>query len=325
MKILVVDDTEANRKLLAWMLEDEGHSVIEAVNGEEAVALFKEVAPDLVLMDVMMPVMDGFEATMAIKQYLGGSHIPIIFLTALTDDASLTKCLSIGGDDFLSKPINEQVLQAKIKAHTRIKELTEQLERQNRELTRFHHMTLREQTLAKTIFENALAASVFDSRNTRQYVSPAATFNGDLLLVSISPSGGLYALMADFTGHGLPAAIGALPASQAFLEASRKGASASSIAREVNARLEQFLPDDMFAAAAIAELNADGTRLTLWLGGMPDALLTDSNGKLKQKIPSSHMPLGILEDPEFEREAHILEVEFGDRLYLYTDGIPEAR
>lgn len=324
MKILVVDDTEANRKLLAWMLEDDGHEVIEAVNGQQAVELFKESEPDLVLMDVMMPVMDGFEATKAIKEYLGGNHVPIIFLTALSDDASLTKCLSIGGDDFLSKPINEQVLQAKINAHSRIKDLTEQLKLQNKELTRLHQFTLREHEIAKSVFENALAASILDSKNTRHYISPAATFNGDLLLVSISPSGGLYALMADFTGHGLPAAIGALPVSQTFLEAAQQGASVSSIAKEVNSTLEKFLPDDMFAAAAIAELNADGNRLSLWLGGMPDAVLTVPEGKLKQLIQSTHMPLGILEDNEFEREANIVEVNHGDRLYLYTDGIPES-
>lgn len=324
MKILVVDDTEANRKLLAWMLEDHGHEVIEAVNGQQAVDLFKESEPDLVLMDVMMPVMDGYEATQAIKQYLGGTHVPIIFLTALSDDASLTKCLSIGGDDFLSKPINEQVLQAKIKAHSRIKDLTEQLKRQNRELTKLHQFTLREHHIAQAVFESALNASILDSNNTRHYISPAATFNGDLLLVSISPSGGLYAIVADFTGHGLPAAIGALPVSQAFFDAAQQGASVSSIAKEVNRTLEKFLPDDMFAAAAIAELNSEGTRLTLWLGGMPDALLTDGNGKLKQQISSNHMPLGILEDEEFERDATIVKVAKGDRLFIYTDGIPES-
>lgn len=324
MKILVVDDTEANRRLLAWMLEDEGHSVQEAGNGEEAVALFKDTQPDLVLMDVMMPIMDGYEATQAIKEYLGDKHVPIIFLTALSDDASLTKCLAIGGDDFLSKPINEQVLQAKIKAHSRIKDLNEQLNRQNAKLTKLHQLTEREHRIAKTVFESALASSKLDDPNIRHYISPAATFNGDLLLAAYSPTGGLYTLMADFTGHGLPAAIGAVPLSQVFFDAAQQGASVSSIARELNRSLERFLPDDMFAAAAIAELNAEATRLTLWMGGMPDALLTDQQGKLLRTIQSAHMPLGILEDHEFERDPFVLEVNSGDRLYLYTDGIPEA-
>ncbi len=324
MKILVVDDTQANRKLLAWILEDQGHEVIEAVDGQQAVDLFKQERPDLVLMDVMMPVMDGYQATEAIKQYLGGTHVPIIFLTALSDDASLTKCLSIGGDDFLSKPINEQVLSAKINAHSRIKDLNEQLNSQNAELTKLHQLTMREHEIAKAVFESALAESILDSHNTRHYISPAASFNGDILLVSLSPSGGLYALMADFTGHGLPAAIGALPVSQTFFSAAEKGVSVSTMARELNLSLEKFLPDDMFAAAAIAELNADGTRLTLWIGGLPDVLHTDSHGKLKQKITSVHMPLGILDDGQFEREPILLEVDPDDRLYFYTDGIPES-
>lgn len=325
MKILVVDDTEANRKLLTWILEDDGHVVVEAKDGGQALELFKQQDIDLVLMDVMMPVMDGFEATQAIKEHLGGRHVPIIFLTALSDDASLAKCLSIGGDDFLSKPINEQVLQAKIKAHARIKDLNEQISERNRQLTRMHQLTQREHEIAKTVFDNALAASRVDCANIRQYISPATTFNGDLLLVSVSPSGGLYALLADFTGHGLPAALGAIPMSQTFFETTQQGASVSTIARALNKVLEKFLPDYMFAAAAIAELNAEGNRLSLWMGGMPEAYITDSHGRLKEQIHSTHMPLGVLQDDEFERNPYLLKVEIGDRLYLYTDGIPEAQ
>lgn len=324
MKILVVDDTEANRKLLAWILEDEGHEVAEATNGQEAIDMFMRNEPDLVLMDVMMPVMDGFEATAAIKHYLGERHVPIIFLTALSDDASLTKCLAIGGDDFLSKPINEQVLQAKIKAHTRIKDLNVQISAKNAELKRLHQRTMREHEIAKTVFENAFSRSFLDCKNTRFYVSPATTFNGDILLTAHSPSGGLYTLIADFTGHGLPAALGALPLSQSFFAGAGKGLSVSDIARELNRSLAKFLPDDMFAAATLVELNSEGTRLSMWSGGMPDAIITDSHGKLKQTLSAIHMPLGVLADHEFDRQVHMLDVDLDDRVYLYTDGIPEA-
>ena len=325
MHILVVDDTEANRKLLSWILEDDGHEVVEASDGQEAVDLFKKNEPDMVLMDVMMPVMDGYEATIAIKEYLGENrHVPIIFLTALSDDASLAKCLSIGGDDFLSKPINEQVLQAKIKAHSRIRELNEQISSKNEELNRLHAHTMREHEIAKTVFERAMAASLQDCSNTRHYVSAATTFNGDLLLTAPSPSGGLYTLLCDFTGHGLPAAIGALPVSQIFYDMTNVGRAISDIAREINRALEKFLPDDMFAVAAITELNSEGNRLSLWSGGLPDILVTDESGKLKYKIQSTHMPLGVLDDNEFERDVTIYDMDPEDRVYIYSDGIPEA-
>lgn len=324
MNILIVDDTEANRKLLSWILEDDGHTVIEAVNGQEGVDIFKSESPDLVLMDVMMPIMDGFEATKTIREYLGDTHVPIIFLTALSDDASLAKCLSIGGDDFLSKPINEQVLQAKIKAHSRIRDLNEELNNQKVELEKLHLLTEREHEIAKSVFEKAMGASLRDCTNTRHYISPATTFNGDILLSAPSPSGGLYVILADFTGHGLPAAIGALPLSQTFYDCTVAGDSVSDIARKLNRSLEGFLPDFMFAAAAVLEMNGDGSRVTFWAGGLPDILITDSEGKLKETIISSHMPLGVLEDSEFEREVTIRHPEPGDRFYVYTDGITES-
>lgn len=123
MKILVVDDQSANRAILQFLLEDEGHEVIEAKDGQEALDLYQEYDIDLVLMDVMMPVMDGLEATQKIKAIqTDGNHVPVIFLTAQDDDKVLTKCLQSGGDDFLAKPYNEVVLKAKITVHGRIRE-----------------------------------------------------------------------------------------------------------------------------------------------------------------------------------------------------------
>ncbi len=325
MKILVVDDTEDNREMLSFILEMDGHEVIEACNGQEGVDAVKNSPPDLILMDVLMPVMDGFEATSTIREYLGDTYIPILFLTGLSDDETLSKCLSIGGDDFLYKPISNQVLRAKISAHGRVKELTEQLNKQNDVLTRLHNQTEHEHEIAKTVFERAMGVSLKDCANTRSFISSAATFCGDILLTSISPAGSLYVLLADITGHGLPAAIGALPVSQLFFESTATGESVSEIARKMNNILDHFLPEEMFAAAIIFELNATGTRGTIWCGGLPDILLTDATGNLKEAIRSQHMALGIYSDNDFKRDVIVRQFELGDRLYFYTDGITEAK
>ncbi|MFT5162802.1 MAG: CheY-like chemotaxis protein [Alteromonadaceae bacterium] len=324
MKILVVDDTDENREMLAFILEMDGHVVTEALNGLEALEAVKRDLPDLVLMDVLMPIMDGFESTVAIRKYLGDIYIPILFLTGLSDDETLSKCLTIGGDDFLYKPISNQVLRAKIKSHGRVRELTEQLNRQNEELVRLNDQTEREHEIAKTVFERAIGVSLKDCHNTRSFMSPAATFCGDILLTSISPAGSLYVLMADITGHGLPAAIGALPMSQLFIESTAVGDSVSEIARKMNNTLDNFLPEEMFAAATIVELNAAGTRCTIWTGGLPDILITDATGNLKDTIKSQHMALGIYSHEDFKRDVIIKQFELGDRLYMYTDGITES-
>jgi len=122
MKVLVVDDHAYNRELLGFMLEDDGHSVEYAKDGVDAcnkVDSDSDIA--LVLMDVMMPVMDGLDATRKIKSSIEDRFLPILFVTALDNEKNITDCLEAGGDDFLPKPINENILLAKVKAHSRSK------------------------------------------------------------------------------------------------------------------------------------------------------------------------------------------------------------
>lgn len=326
MKILLVDDNDDNRTVLCMVLTSDGHEVLQAANGQEGVDIFKEESPDLVLMDLRMPVMDGLAATKLIKEHHNDQlHVPILFLTGQSDDQTLSECLAIGGDDFLYKPISTQVLRAKIKAHARIRELNSQLNDQKDELTRLYDNMLHEQELAKTVFQRAMKASVKENANIRHVISPASIFSGDIVLSAYSPSGGIYVLVADFTGHGLPAAIGGLPVSQIFYEAAASGDCVSDIARKLNKTLESFLPDEMFAAAAILEMNAAGSRVTVWTGGMPNILVSNSNGHLKEIIKSQHVPLGIASDEDFKREVIINNVARGDKIYICTDGIIEAK
>lgn len=123
MNILIIDDTETNRLVLGAMLEKDGHVVSETTNGYEGVALLEREQPDLGIMDIVMPVMDGYRATTLIKQRSGGRFVPVIFLTAVTDETELAKGIAPSGDDFLTKPYSHVLLRAKIQALNRIREL----------------------------------------------------------------------------------------------------------------------------------------------------------------------------------------------------------
>lgn len=116
MKVLAVDDNRTNLHILQVFLKKLGHQVILAENGEEAVRRFESDAPDLVLLDIMMPVMDGFEAARRIKAMRRERWTPIIFLSALNRDENLVEGLEAGGDDYLTKPINFVVLEAKLRS-----------------------------------------------------------------------------------------------------------------------------------------------------------------------------------------------------------------
>ncbi|MES2770447.1 MAG: SpoIIE family protein phosphatase [Pseudomonadota bacterium] len=114
LRILVVDDNKTNLQMLLVFLKKLGHQTISAENGEEAVQFSAAQKPDLILLDIMMPVMDGFEAARQIRAQASDRWVPIIFLSALDRNENLVSGLDAGGDDFMSKPINFVVLEAKV-------------------------------------------------------------------------------------------------------------------------------------------------------------------------------------------------------------------
>ncbi len=323
---MIVDDQATNRAILVWLLEDEGHEVIEASDGKEAIELYNQHDINVLLMDVMMPVMDGLESTKRIKAIQSdGNYVPIIFLTAQDDDKALSQCLGSGGDDFLVKPYNDTVLKSKMAAHMRIRELTKVITQKNQELTLHNSRWQREQDIVSHIFSKALEHNLSDCSSLRSHIAPASTFNGDILLSAPSPSGGLYVFLGDFTGHGLGASIGTLPIVHSFDQLALRHLSVGEIAFEFNKMLSSMLPDYMFCCASILELNAAGDSLQMWMGGLPDAYLIDKNGALKETICSANMPLGIdHDDEEFNKGFEVKQLKEGERIIFFTDGIIEA-
>lgn len=324
MRILVVDDQPLNCTLLRAMLEQQHYEVVVASNGMEAVKIVEEQVVDIVLLDVMMPIMDGFETAPLIKKLAGEVYLPIIFITALEDHASFEKCLAVGGDDFIHKPFDRIILSAKIKAHARTRKLSQEANEQKKLLEYHYNQTEREHEIVEHIFQNALNDQGAFPSHCDYHLSPASMFNGDMFLLARSPMGGLYCMLGDFTGHGLAAAVGALPASRVFYTMVNKGMSVSDIAEEMNSLLYNLLPGNMFCAATILELSESGKSLSLWLGGLPDAYLVDHDGRIVRTIESQHMALGILDDEEFERNIVHLEVSSSMRLLFATDGVIET-
>ncbi len=125
-RVLVVDDILPNVKLLEAKLTSEYYDVITASNGQEALDLVEQDNPDLILLDVMMPGMDGFEVCTRIKQDPKKAHIPVVMVTALTDTEDKVRGLESGADDFLSKPINDTALMARVRSLVRLKMTTDE-------------------------------------------------------------------------------------------------------------------------------------------------------------------------------------------------------
>lgn len=137
-KILVVDDTPKNVKLLADLLSVKGYSVTTASSGHEALAQIKTDLPDLVLLDVVMPEMSGYEVCREIRNDGATAMLPVIMVTALDPGEERIKGLDAGADDFLTKPINQAELLARVRSLLRIKELHDQVQTQAAELSEWN-------------------------------------------------------------------------------------------------------------------------------------------------------------------------------------------
>ncbi|MDD2060770.1 fused response regulator/phosphatase [Pseudomonas sp. GD03860] len=324
LTVLIAEDGAADRLLLARIVSKQGHAVITAENGEQAVALFAEQRPQVVLLDALMPVMDGFEAARRIKALAGETLVPIIFLTSLSEEEALVRCLEAGGDDFLAKPYSPVILGAKIKAMDRLRRLQATVLEQRDQITRHHHHLLNEQRVAKAVFDKVAHAGCLSAPNIRYLQSPYALFNGDLLLAAFTPSGDMHVMLGDFTGHGLPAAVGAMPLAEVFYGMTAKGYGLAETLREMNAKLKRILPVDMFCCALLLNLNFQRRVVEVWNGGMPDGYLLPANAGAPLPLVSRHLPLGILAPERFDDSTQVLPLGVGERLFLLSDGVVDT-
>jgi len=318
LKILVTDDDFVNRMILGGMLIPAGHEVIEAVNGKEAVELFEKERPDLVLMDVMMPVMDGYEAVRLIKQKSADRFVPVIYLTAITDEEGLVKCVDAGGDDFLTKPYNHVILMSKIRVMSRL--ITQYRMIQDHQLE-----TQKEQQAAARVFGQMIDRGSLDDPCLTYIHSSMSLFNGDALLAFEQPDGSLNVLLGDAMGHGLPAALGAYPVVDIFYQMSRKGISPKEMIITINDKLKEILPVEFFVCMALVNISSDRTEAQVWNAGLPEVVVYRADAaEISDQIRPTLLPMGINHSSSLNMEPVVVKLAHGDRIFVYSDGIIEA-
>ncbi|HET8848329.1 MAG TPA: SpoIIE family protein phosphatase [Marinobacter sp.] len=325
LHILVVDDDPTTRVLLASFLRQEGHTVAMAENGQEALLLFeRDRAFDLFIIDVTMPVMDGLTLSQALKARLE-RWVPIILISANAEERSQVLGLDVGADYYLTKPVSFPLLRANVRASQRIASLQRELETTNDSLVNYFNRINADNDLARELLDRILYQSEENDTSARYIISPAGDFSGDMIISTRSPAQRYYSMIADATGHGLPAAITLMPAVETFTRLARDGYSLETIVRELNTRLRESLPRGRFVAATLIMVEPHTHRLEIWNGGSPAAYLIDNTERtIIKQFPARHPPLGVLADDDFDVriQSHAHRAEY--TLVACTDGVVEA-
>jgi DNA-binding response OmpR family regulator len=314
---LVVDDDPAGRAFLRALLKRAGYAVEIAVSGEDALERFVPGEYDVVFMDVMMPGIDGIETTRRLKARAGDTFTPVIFVTGADDEDCLVRAIDAGGDDFLTKPVTPGVLLAKLSAMERIRAV-------HARTRALYARLVEDQEMAREVFDRAVGADGATSASLCACLVPAEVFSGDLLLSAISPEGRLFVLFGDFTGHGLAAALGGLPAAHTFRGMVANDFAPEEIMVALNERIAEVLPRGHFLAASLVCVDPGLKAVRVVNCGMPPLLLRAADGRVRARIESGCFSLGIMLDAPILGAFRDLPIEAGESLVLASDGVTEA-
>lgn len=331
--ILVVDDDPDNLEYLGAILKPEGYSVALAENGKEALDRIRDQTPDVVIMDVCMPEMDGIEACQVIKSEFRDQLIQVMLLTGLKDTGSKVLGLDSGADEYLTKPPNRDEILARVRALLRIRDLQNGLYRANLELQR----TNQELALAKKRIDAELQIvgdiqrsflpQVFPEHPELEFASfyePSAQAGGDYYdVIEISRSRwGL--LMADVTGHGTPASVVMAITHLLMNSVVNTFRHPSTALKVINEELNAHLAPTFYVTMFYGVLDLDHMQLTHSSAGHDTMLLHRArDSEVEELKTDSGFPLKLVESDEYDEK--VTPLERGDRLVLFTDGIVEMR
>jgi two-component system, HptB-dependent secretion and biofilm response regulator len=293
------------------------YSIRVANSGARALEILEQVPDvDLILLDVLMPDLDGFETCRRIKAHPQWRRIPLIFLTALNQEGHEITGLALGAVDYLSKPIIPDLLRARLATHLELARIRIELQQRLDELSE-------ERALIEDIIVRLRLDRTFDERHLRHLMCPVERTSGDLCLAAWTPDGRQRVLVGDFTGHGLTAAMAGPLVKQLFYRQCADAVALDTLIATLDRQLHEQLPTGRFMAAQVLEVSADRRLLQFMNAGMPEGLLVSPQGDITL-LAARSLALGIAPDVAAPDRLQTLEVETGTRLLLASDGLVEA-
>jgi phosphoserine phosphatase RsbU/P len=315
--ILLVDDNPTNLQVLFQTLDDVGCKLLVAKNGETALSIAGKAQPDLILLDIMMPGIDGYEVCRQLKSVPTTTDIPIIFLSALGDTEDKVKGLQLGAVDYITKPFQPDEVIARVNTHLTIHRLKREVENRKDQLE--HELKVVSEVQQKLLPKRLPA---IDGFKLAVHYETSRYAGGDYYDIIELPNNHWGFLMADAEGHSAPAAV--LMAMTCALFRAYPGTTIdpANMLQYLNEHLCK-VAEPSFMTALYAVYDANQQTMRLARAGQPLPMIYRSSEKQAIELPCPGVyPLGI--EP-YRIEIPVTETKFnaGDRFLVYTDGISE--
>ena len=340
-RLLIVDDNALNRNLLSRRLKRLGHEVAVAEDGKQALDAIAAKSFDVVLLDVMMPVIDGFEALKMLRRTHDQTALPVIMVTAKNQAEDIIMALDLGANDYVTKPIDFKVVAARVRTQLElkrsvdlIKQLEHNLKLRNIELESANDRMKRDLEMAARVQQSGLPKTLpdIDGIKFAWAYHPCEELGGDSLdIFQLDDEHvGLYVL--DVSGHGVPAALLSVALHRQLTPrrdnsclvtepGTRTVTPPSLLAVRLNRIFQWHETTSQYFTVCYGHVNAHPRRFCFTGAGHPGPIHLGIDGRTNiHDTPG--FPIGIVEEPEYTELA--LDLQPGERVYLYSDGINEA-
>ena len=325
--ILVVDDTAANLQVLAGMLKDRGYKVRPVPSGKLALLAARRDPPDLILLDINMPEMNGYEVCEHLKADDQLKGIPVIFISALTEQLDKVKAFAIGGVDYITKPFQMEELHARVETHLKLRRLQIDLEEYSRHLESARARLKLDLEFAREVQRGFLPRRLPEVPGYEFFAHYESAFEigGDYYDFIPLPRQRLAVLLGDVAGKGVAAALlmAKLSADARFCILTEPDPAAA--VTNLNSLISQSNIADRFVTLAAAILDPKRHTVTLVNAGHPSPLIYHRATRTVGEATSlgvTGLPLGV--QGGFAYESCQVSLEPGDCILTFSDGVTEA-
>lgn len=321
LTLLYVEDEESIRTEVAYFLGRRVGRLLTASNGREGLDTYLAQRPDLVLSDIQMPVMDGLSMAEEIRR--ADHATPLILITAFNDTEYLQRAIAIGVDGYVLKPVNLEQLMQTLRRCVGALMQEREITTSRAQLAAYHQAAEEERQLVADLMARMMRPENLRDSQLRYWLRPAEVVGGDLVALARARNGKLYVMLADSTGHGLPAALNLLPINHIFYSMVSKGLPVTLMVEEMNWAVRDQSPTERYVSALVACIDQRNRLVEVWNGGLPGAFFIDHAGGIPRRFDSNNFPLGIL-DRTFAAQTDVYQWAEAGHLVIYSDGLEDV-